>query len=414
MSVPRILLGVTGGIAAYKAAELVRALVKEGAEVQCVLTGRAEEFVTPTTLAALSERPVLRTEFEPEGRSDILHIDAVRWADALVVAPATGNTLARFAQGLADDLLSTIYLAFDGPVVVAPAMNPRMWDAAETRSNIERLALRGVEIVEPEAGYMACGDEGSGRLAELPLIVAASLRASRRTVSLEGRKVVVSAGPTYEPIDPVRFIGNRSSGKMGFAIAAAARARGAETLLVSGPTSIAPPWGVAFQPVETAEQMKAAIFAAAPEADAIVMSAAVADHRPDEAAARKISRKEPYSIALVPNPDILRELVLAREAAREGRAEDAGWKRDQLIVGFAAETHDFVERGRAKRERKGCDLLLANDVTAPGAGFSVDTNVVTLIRADGSAESWPQLTKREVAERLWDSVESLQAETARQ
>jgi phosphopantothenoylcysteine decarboxylase/phosphopantothenate--cysteine ligase len=399
MSQPRILLGVTGGIAAYKAAELVRALAKEGADVKVVLTGRAEEFVTATTLATLSGHTVLRTEYTDDPQPEILHIELVRWADAMVVAPATGNVLARFARGLADDLLSTTYLAFDGPVVIAPAMNPRMWDHPETRENIARLALRGVAMVPPEQGDMACGDEGAGRLARLELIVAETLAAARRSTSLAGEVVAVSAGPTHEPIDPVRFVGNVSSGKMGYAIAAAARARGAEVILVSGPTAIAPPWGVELQRVRSAREMRDAMFAAARRATTIVMSAAVADHRPDEAAGRKISNKEPYHLSLVPNPDILAELVAAR---REG----------QIIVGFAAETHDLEVRARAKRERKGCDLLVANDVTAPGAGFGVDTNVVTLVGADGSLDRWAEMTKRQVAEKLWDRIETLR-ETVR-
>lgn len=394
MSAPRIVLGVTGGIAAYKAAELVRALVREGCEVRCILTGRAEEFVTSATLAALSGHEVHRTEFGADARPEILHIELVRWADALVVAPATGNALARFARGLADDLLSTVYLAYEGPVVVAPAMNPRMWDHPETRENMERLARRGVAVVPPEAGYMACGDEGSGRLAALESIVAETLAAARRRASLEGVGVAVSAGPTYEPIDPVRFIGNRSSGKMGYAIAAAARARGARVTLVTGPVDIAPPWGVEVVRVETAEQMRLAMLAAARDARAIVMAAAVADHRVARAAEQKISLKEPYSLSLVPNPDILKELVERRRAG-------------QIIVGFAAETQDFEQRGRDKRARKGCDLLLANDVTAPGSGFGSDTNRVTLVDANGDLERWPELAKRQVAERLCDRLESM-------
>lgn len=394
MSAPRVLLGVSGGIAAYKAAELVRALVREGVEVKCVLTGRAEEFVAPATLAALSMNEVHRTEFGPEPRPDVLHIELVRWADALVVAPATGNVLARFARGLADDLLSTVYLAFDGPVVVAPAMNPRMWDHPETRENVARLARRGVVIVPPEAGYMACGDEGAGRLAALESIVAEALLAVRRSTSLAGVKIVVSAGPTYEPIDPVRFIGNRSSGKMGYAIAAAARARGARVTLVSGPVDLAPPWGVDLVSVESAWQMREALFEACKDARAIVMAAAVADHRPVEPKPSKISLKEPYSLELVPNPDILKELVERRGLG-------------QVIVGFAAETHDFEERGREKRARKGCDLLVANDVNAPGSGFGSETNRVTIVRADGSLERWPELPKRQVAEKLWDTIETM-------
>jgi phosphopantothenoylcysteine decarboxylase/phosphopantothenate--cysteine ligase len=391
---PRILLGVTGGIAAYKAAEIVRALVKEGAEVQVVLTQRAEEFVTPLTLATLSGRAVARTEFTPEPSPTIGHIELARWGHALVVAPATANEIARFARGQADDLLTTVYLAFAGPVVVAPAMNPKMWDHPETRENVERLRARGVAIVDPEEGYMACGDEGAGRLATLQKIVAEALWAARRSSSLLGVKVLVSAGPTHEPLDPVRFLGNRSSGKMGFAIAAAAAARGAEVVLVAGPTRIAPPFGARTVPVTTAVEMQAALEREAADAQVIVMAAAVADHRPANTAPRKLEHKnEPWSLALVPNPDIVARLVARRPAG-------------QLIVGFAAETHDVLVRGRAKRERKGCDLLVVNDVTAEGAGFEAETNVVTLIGRDGATDAWPRMSKRQVAERLLDRIEA--------
>jgi phosphopantothenoylcysteine decarboxylase/phosphopantothenate--cysteine ligase len=388
---PRILLGVSGGIAAYKAADIVRALVKEGAEVQVILTARAEEFVTPATLATLSGHPVHRSEFAADPSPDILHIELVRWADAMLVAPATGNVLARFARGVADDLLSTTYLAFDGPVVVAPAMNPRMWDHPETRENTARLGLRGVVLVEPESGDMACGDEGAGRLAALELVVAETLLAASRSSSLEGLSVLVSAGPTHEPLDPLRYLGNVSSGKMGMALAAAARSRGAAVTLVTGPTALSPPWGVDVIRVTTALEMRDSMLSAARQAEIVVMSAAVADHRPETPSERKISKKEPYEVRLVPNPDILAQLVAQR---RPG----------QIIVGFAAETHDHEARARAKRERKGCDLLLANDVTAPGAGFGVDTNVVTLVDAEGRSESWPLMSKRQVAERLFDEV----------
>ena len=398
MAAPRILLGVTGGIAAYKAAEICRALVKEGAEVQVVLTGRAAEFVAPLTLATLSGRPVARTEFGAEPSPKIGHIELARWADALVVAPASANTLARFAQGLGDDLLSTVFLAFAGPVVLAPAMNPKMWDAPATRANAASLARRGATIVPPEEGTMACGDEGAGRLPRVETIVAEALLAARRSRSLEGRRVVVSAGPTYEPIDPVRFVGNRSSGKMGFAVAAAARARGASVALVAGPVALGTPWGVERIDVETAREMRDAVLAAAEGADVVVMSAAVADHRPASFAADKIHRPgEGYAIELTPNPDILAELCASRRAG-------------QVVVGFAAETRDAAARGAAKLVRKGCDLLVVNDVTAPGAGFGVDTNIVALLAPNAPAEELPRMGKREVAERILDRVERLLGE----
>ncbi len=397
MGAPKILLGVSGGIAAYKAADIARALVKEGAEVQAILTGRAEDFVTPLTLATLTGREVARSEFSSEPSPEIGHIELARWGDALLVAPATANVLARLARGLGDDLLSTVALAFEGPVVVAPAMNPKMWDHEATREHVAALEARGVVVVPPEEGFVACGDEGPGRLAQLETIVAEGLAAGFRSNALAGRKVLVSAGPTHEPLDPARYLANRSSGKMGYAIARAAHARGAEVVPVSGPSALPTPFGVKRVMVETAQEMHDALFAEAPDADVIVKSAAVADHRPATISETKISRDkgEGYAVELVPNPDILRELCVARAVGELPKTK--------LIVGFAAETGDAVAKGEAKRERKGCDLLVANDVAAPGAGFGVDTNVVALIGPDGVSE-WPRLTKRQVGERLVDAI----------
>lgn len=398
---PRILLGVSGGIAAYKAAEIVRALRKEGAEVRVILTRRAEEFVTPLTLATLSEQEVWRTEFPEEPSPSIGHIDLARWGQALVVAPATANVLARFGRGLGEDLLSTVYLAFQGPVVLAPAMNPKMWDHPETRENVSRLAHRGVVIVDPEEGYMACGDEGAGRLASVPRIIAEALWAARRSEGLAGVKVVVSAGPTHEPLDPVRFIGNLSSGKMGYAMAAAAAARGAEVTLVSGPVSLAPPFGVKVIRVVTALHMEKTVREAAESAEVVVMTAAVADHRPAVLSRDKLSHKDdPFTIEMVPNPDILSTLCRARRTG-------------QIIVGFAAETGEATEKAKAKRLRKGCDLLVANDVTQEGAGFGGDTNIVTVVGPGDACETWPRLAKRQVAERIWDRIEELRRPRAK-
>jgi phosphopantothenoylcysteine decarboxylase/phosphopantothenate--cysteine ligase len=397
MSAPKILLGVSGGIAAYKAAELVRVLDKAGAEVQVILTGRAEAFVTPMTLATLSKRPVARTEFPDEPGPDIGHIDLAAWGDVLAIAPATANVLARLARGLGDDLLSTVALAFDGPVVLAPAMNPKMWDHPETRDNVLRLTAQGVTIVEPEEGVMACGDEGAGRLPPVETIAGEVLAAAERSQALAGWRVVVSAGPTHEPIDPVRYVGNRSSGRMGFAVARAARARGAEVVLVSGPSHLTTPFGVRRVDVRTAEEMREAILQSAADADVVVMTAAIADHRPDAPAPAKLSRKgEPFSLQMVPNPDVLSELV----SRREGGALPG----ELTVVGFAAETGDAEVKGADKRKRKGCDLLFANDVSAPGAGFEGDTNVVTPVGPDGPEPTWPLLSKRQVAERLWDRI----------
>ncbi|UCF66325.1 MAG: bifunctional phosphopantothenoylcysteine decarboxylase/phosphopantothenate--cysteine ligase CoaBC [Acidobacteriota bacterium] len=397
---PKILLGVTGGIAAYKSAELVRELSKRGAEVKVVLTARARAFVSPLTLATLSAHPVYETEFPTPPSPEIGHIELARWADTIVVAPATANTLSRFARGLADDLLSTVYLAFDGPVVVAPAMNPRMWDHVETRETMARLAHRGAVVVEPEEGLMACGEEGAGRLASLHKIADEAMVAARRSNSMAGQTALVTAGPTYEPLDPVRFVGNRSSGKMGYAVAAAARARGAEVILISGPTAISPPWGVELIQIETAEQMHAACLTHAARASLIVMCAAVADHRPAQPSLNKIDRKgAAWRLELVATTDILSDLVRARRP----------W---QFIVGFAAETGDALARGREKRARKGCDLIVINDVAAEGSGFATDTNQVIVVDADDAAESWPLLAKREVAERLLDRIEHARSRTS--
>ena len=389
MSNPKILLGVTGGIAAYKAAELTRALIKSGAEVQVILTGRAEAFVTPLTLATLSGHRVWKDEFPAEPTPSIGHIELGRWAGTLLIAPATANSLARLAHGLADDLLSSVALVFQGPLVIAPAMNPRMWDHPETRANVQRLRRRGATIVEPDSGLMACGDEGAGRLAAVEQIVAATLSAARRSQEFAGRSVLVTAGPTHEPLDPVRFIGNRSTGLQGFAIAAAAHARGARVTLIAGPTAIDPPFGVETVRVETALQMHQATMERAAGNDLVVMTAAVADHRPAAIAAEKLALKDrEHSVAMVPNPDILAEACAVR---RPG----------QVIVGFAAETGDAIVKATAKRLRKGSDVIVANDVVETGAGFGSETNRVAWVDAAGS-ELWPLMGKREVAERLLD------------
>ncbi len=398
MKAPRILLGVSGGIAAYKAAEIVRSLVKEGADVRVVLTSRGAEFITPLTLATLSGHAVARDEFHEEPSPVIDHIELAQWADVLVVAPATANVLARFAQGEGSDLLSTIHLAFKGSVVLAPAMNPKMWDHARTRANVACLEQAGEIIVSPESGFVACGDEGAGRLAATETIVRETLLAAALSDAMAGKKVVVSAGPTWEAVDPVRYVGNRSSGKMGYAVARAARARGAEVILVSGPSGLASPWGVERIVVESAVEMRDAIFSSAAGASLIVMAAAVADHRPRERAPAKLKpdKGKGYSLDMVPNPDILKELCAARERG--------DLPTELTLVGFAAETGDAVRKGEAKREHKGCDLLVANDVGAAGAGFGSDTNVVTIISATGR-DDLPLMSKLEVANRLLDAVD---------
>ncbi len=393
---PRVLLGVSGGIAAYKSPELVRLLARAGAEVRVILTGRAEAFVAPRALAVVSGHPVLRTEFPGQPGPEIPHVELAGWADAFLVAPATGNVLGKLARGIADDLLSSTWLAFRGPGVVAPAMNPRMWDHPATRENVALLAARGVDVVPPGEGFVACGDTGPGRLADLGLVAERALLAARRGVSLAGRTVLVTAGPTREPLDPVRYLGNRSSGKMGFAVAAAARARGARVALVHGPVPLPRPFGVEAIPVETAVEMEREVLGRLPAADVLVMAAAVADHRPARVSREKLARKgEPFRLELVPNPDILSAATAAR---RPG----------QVIVGFAAETGDAARRGAEKRRRKGADLLVANDVTEPGSGFGTETNRVWLVGpGEEEIEAWPLLSKRQVAERLLDRVEQL-------
>jgi phosphopantothenoylcysteine decarboxylase/phosphopantothenate--cysteine ligase len=382
--VKRVLLIVGGGIAAYKACELVRLLRKAGCAVRCVLTDGATHFVTPMTLAALSEDKVYTTLWDLKDEAEMGHIQLSREADLLVVAPATADLLARMAGGHADDLASTVLLATDKPVLVAPAMNVRMWQHPATRRNVERLKSDGIRFVGPAEGTMACGEYGPGRMAEPADILAAieSFHAAPST-PLAGRHVLVTAGPTHEPIDPVRYIANRSSGRQGYAVAAAAARAGARVTLVSGPVSLPTPAGVTRVDVESARDMAAAVQAALP-VDAAVMVAAVADWRV-EAAAQKVKKgASAPALQLVENPDILATLARAPE-------------RPRLLVGFAAETEHVVEHAVAKRARKGCDWIVANDVSADV--FGSDGNAVHLVTADG-VESWERAPKDKVAERL--------------
>jgi phosphopantothenoylcysteine decarboxylase/phosphopantothenate--cysteine ligase len=385
----RILLVVGGGIAAYKALELIRLLKGAGAAVRCIQTRAAEEFVTPLSLSSLSGDKVYRALFDLTDEAEMGHIQLSRTADLLVVAPATADLMAKMATGRADDLASTALLATDKPVLIAPAMNVRMWDHPATRRNLAQLVADGVHVVGPNDGEMACGEYGPGRMAEpaeiLGAITALLVPGAR---PLAGRRAVVTSGPTWEPIDPVRFIANRSSGKQGHAIAAALAALGADTVLVSGPTAEPDPKGVRVVRVETARQMLAACEAALP-VEIAVCAAAVADWRvPDEAGQKmKKTGNGPPALNLVENPDIL-----ARLSARNA-------DRPRLVVGFAAETESVVEHATRKRMKKGCDWIVANDVS-PGTGvFGGGRNTVHLIRADG-VESWPSLDKAEVAARL--------------
>lgn len=385
-----IALGIGGGIAAYKACEVVRGLDRAGAEVQVLLTRNATNFITPLTLQTLSRRKALVEQFDLSTIETIQHVELTRRIDALVVAPATANLLAKFAGGVADDLLSTFYTAVTQPVVLAPSMNTRMWLHPATQDNVAILRGRGVTIVGPDAGWLAEGESGWGRMAEPDEIVRAALVAARRSRQLDGRTVLVTAGPTHEPVDPVRFLGNRSSGKMGYALAAAARRRGARVVLVSGPVSLAPPWGVEVERVETAAEMRQAVLAARSGADAVFMAAAVADHAPVPAGSKIKKSDGPLTLTLERGPDILREL-----------GESKG---DTLLIGFAAETEDLLSNARKKLEAKNLDFIVGNDVSRPDRGMSSDHNAVTILDRDGGAVEVPRALKGEVAERILDRV----------
>lgn len=387
----RILLGVTGGVAAFKAAYLARRLVEAGAEVRTIMTESAQEFLGPQTLAAITgSQPNTKLFSDP---SVSPHTELARWADALVVAPATAATLARLATGLSEDLLSATALAMVGPVVVAPAMHTEMWEHPATRRNIERLAGDGIHLVGPESGALAGGDEGVGRMSE-PEEIMTALERALGAGSMAGVTVVVSAGGTREPIDPVRYLGNRSSGKMGTAVAEEAATRGAAVTLVTS-ADLAVSDRVTVVPVETADQMAEAVWTAAAGADIAVLAAAVADFKPEAAATSKLRRTAGVpEVTLIPTPDIL-----AGVAAQDPRP---------FLVGFAAETGPASE-AVSKAKSKGVDLLVANDVTEPGAGFGTDTNRVTLITPDGELDEWPVMTKRQVAARLWDAIAAQRA-----
>jgi phosphopantothenoylcysteine decarboxylase / phosphopantothenate---cysteine ligase len=389
----RILLVISGGIAAYKSLELIRRLRERGAEVRSILTRGGAEFVTPLAVAALSENKVYQQLFSLTDESEMGHIRLSREADLIVVAPASADLLAKLAQGLADDLASTTLLAADKPVLIAPAMNAMMWAHPATQANVATLKARGVRQIGPEAGDLACGEIGSGRMAEPMEILGAIEGYFGADAPLSGRRALVTSGPTFEAIDPVRFIANRSSGKQGHAIAAALARRGATTVLVSGPTSEPDPAGVEVRHIESAEEMLAACRAALP-ADIAVCAAAVADWRPVEKAASKIKKgvREPATIALARNPDILATL------AAPGNA------RPLIVVGLAAETEDLIANARKKLIAKGCDLIVANDVSAAAGTFGGLENTVHLVAGD-SEESWPRLSKQEVAERLTDTIQ---------
>jgi len=394
-----IALGVTGGIGAYKAVEIARGLQKNGHDVIAVMTRSAEKFVGPLTLEAITRHEVISDQYKAGANADIEHIAIASTIDLLLVAPATANTIGKFANGLADDFLSSLYVATKAPVMIAPAMNTNMFDHPAVAKNLDTLIARGVHIVDPGSGYLACGWIGKGRLAEPEDVVASAeqLLTARTSTRLAGRRVLITAGPTYEDIDPVRFVGNRSSGRMGYALATEALRRGAAVTLVSGPTHLTAPPAATVIKIRSAAQMHAAVMEHAAGQDAIVMSAAVADYTPADPAHEKVKKSDgPVSITLNRTKDILGDLGKLPSRAQ----------RTPVLVGFAAETSDVVAYARGKLQQKGADLIVANDVSRAGAGFDVDTNAVTLVTANG-AEDVPLQSKQAVAATILDRVEEL-------
>jgi len=402
----RVALGVTGGIAAYKAAELVRVLQDKGLEVQVIMTRSARRFVTPLTLASLSGRKVITDMFatsggEPNVESAIEHIAVAQNIDALVVAPATANIIAKIARGIADDFLTTLCLATRAPLIIAPAMNVNMWENSATQENLDILRGRGATILDPDEGYLACGMTGPGRLASVETIARALFDTLGIREDLRDEKVLVTAGRTEEPLDAVRYLSNRSSGKMGYALAEASRRRGARVSLVSGPASLEPPQGVHFERVRTAEEMAEAVLRHLDESSVVLMAAAVADFRPAESQNGKIKKRDDFStIKVEPTRDILAEIARRRRPS-------------QVVVGFAAEAERVLENASRKLREKGLDLIVANDVTREGAGFEVDTNIVTLIFPDGREIPLDKMSKLEVAKRVLDQVVEMKSRVPR-
>ena len=395
-----IALGVTGGIGAYKAVEIARGLQKNGHDVVAVMTRSAEKFVGPVTFEAITRRPVITDQYQPGANADIEHIAIASNIDLLLVAPATANTIGKFANGLADDFLSSLYTATKAPVMIAPAMNTNMFEHPAVAKNLETLIARGVHIVDPGSGYLACGWIGKGRLAEPEDVVASVeqlLGGPRTAATLAGRYILITAGPTLEDIDPVRFVGNRSSGRMGYAIAAEALRRGASVTLITGPTHLTPPQGANVIQVRSAADMHAAVMGRTDDQDAVIMSAAVADYTPAEPAKQKVKKADgPVTITLQRTKDILGELGKL-PSRRQGLP---------VLVGFAAETTDVISYAKAKLQQKGADLIVANDVSRNDAGFDVDTNAVTLVSATGN-EDIPLQAKSAVAAKILDRIERL-------
>jgi phosphopantothenoylcysteine decarboxylase / phosphopantothenate---cysteine ligase len=396
-----VALGVSGGIAAYKAAEILRGLQRAGCNVRVAMTKRACEFITPLTFRALSGSHVVVDDYAPDNPDPIAHITFSQSADLFVVAPATANIIAKFANGVADDFLTSTYLASNAPVLVAPAMNTTMWNHPATRRNLRQLRADGVRVVEPDSGEMACGTFGPGRLSEPERIVSAALEMLREPGrraggDLAGERVLITAGATREELDPVRFLSNRSSGRMGFALAEAARSRGAEVTVVAGATSVEPPTGVKLVRALSAEEMRAAVMAEVASASVFIAAAAVADDRPASRAAGKIKKSgERLMLELEPTPDILSEVSANRSNGL-------------LVVGFAAETDDVLAHARTKLERKNLDAIVANDVTRDGAGFDTGTNIINIITRDGNDPvQLPLMSKREAAHRILDEITRL-------
>jgi phosphopantothenoylcysteine decarboxylase/phosphopantothenate--cysteine ligase len=392
-----IALGVTGGIGAYKAVEVARGLQKHGHEVVAIMTASATRFVGPITFEAITRRRVITDQWEAGANADIEHIQLASTIDLLLIAPATANIIGKMANGIADDFLSTLYTATRAPVLMAPAMNTQMFEHEAVRRNLETLAARGVRFVDPGEGYLACGWIGKGRLAEPEEIVSAADALLRPTGTLAGKRVLVTAGPTFEDIDPVRFVGNRSSGRMGVAIAAEAARRGAEVTLVVGPTAILLPAVASLVRVRGAREMHRAVMTQASAMDVVIMAAAVADYAPAERQPQKITKDaETLTVVLARTPDILKELGAARQKSGAG----------PVLVGFAAETEDVIARAKAKRQGKHVDLIVANDVSRSDAGFDVETNQVTLVDEEG-ADTLPLQTKTHAAEAILDRVEAV-------
>lgn len=390
-----VVLGVTGGIAAYKACEIVSRLRKLHAEVDVIMTENATRLVAPLTFETLSNRPVCVDTFSRIESWDVKHISLAQKADLMLVAPATANIMAKLAHGIADDMLSTTLLATKAPILLAPAMNTGMWTADATQQNLKTLCDRGIHTVGPASGFLACGDNGAGRMSEPAQIVEAACTLLCPKRDLEGLKVLVTAGPTVERIDPVRYLTNDSSGKMGYALAEAAQKRGAEVTLVSGPVALTPPAGITVIPVTSTMSLYDAMMELCQKQDIIVQAAAPADYRVEHPADQKIKKDdgEPLVLTLVENPDIAKAV---------GQRKKDG----QVLIGFAAETQNVLANAQKKLAKKNLDLIVANDVTAEGAGFGVDTNIVTLITVEGG-EALPKMTKREVADRIWDKALSL-------